>query len=209
MSIENTTNMGGGIAWSAAELDSVLTVCKELELKTHLDGARFFNAVVSSQLTPSAIAQKFDRVTICFSKGLGCAIGAVLAFHKDEYQKIRRLKQLFGGAMRQSGILAAACLYVLDNHVIGSRFHANAVLLANKLAEVPQIEVENNPCATNMVFFNLNSAKVTPTQFQENCIQKGLRFSRPSENRFRAVTHLDISRENIDQAVKIVKEILK
>src|SRR5262249_30267349 len=163
-------------AWSAAELDSVLTASVELGLKTHLDGARFFNAVVSSQLTPSAIAKRFDMVTICFSKGLGCAIGAVLVYNKDNYQKIRRLKQLFGGAMRQSGILAAACLYALDNHVDRLQDdHANARLLAEKLAEVPQIQVENNPRATNMVFFNLNSAKVTPTQFQESCIQKGLR----------------------------------
>ncbi len=209
VSVENTTNMGGGIAWSLAELDSVLTTSHELGLKTHLDGARFFNAVVSSQLKPHTVAGRFDTTTICFSKGLGCPTGAVLTFPKHDYDKIRRLKQLFGGAMRQSGMLAAACLYALDNHIARlQEDHENAQLLAVKLSEnIPQIRIENNPPATNMVFFSLHSTKMAPAQFLQECILKGLRFSQPGENRFRAVTHLGIKRDDITQGVKIVKEI--
>lgn len=209
VSIENTSNLGGGIAWSLPELNSVLDTIAELGLKSHLDGARFFNAVVSSQLKPRVIAERFNTTTICFSKGLGCATGAVLSFPKNDYGKVRRLKQLMGGAMRQSGILSAACIYALDNHVERlQEDHENAQLLAKQLSEsIPQIQIENISPSTNMVFFTWHSTKMTASQFLANCMSKGLRFSQTSENRFRAVTHLDISRKDIEKAVDIVKEI--
>ena len=110
VSVENTTNMGGGVAWPKAALDDVVHVARELELKTHMDGSRLFNAAAASGLTPTQIAAGFDTVTVCFSKGLGCPTGAILAFDERHWERVRRLKQLFGGAMRQSGILAAAAL---------------------------------------------------------------------------------------------------
>lgn len=209
VSIENTTNMGGGVAWSLRQLEAVLDVSKELKLKTHLDGARFFNAVVKTGLAPRISAERFDTITICFSKGLGCAIGAALLFDKHYYDKVRRLKQLMGGAMRQSGILAAGCLYALDHHIPRlQEDHENAQLLAEKLsAGIPQIKVENNPPSTNMVFFTWHSEKISPAQFLTTCIEKGLRFSQTNSNRFRAVTHLGIERKDIEKAVRIIKQI--
>lgn len=209
LSIENTTNMTGGIAWDLKTLDDVLKTSSELNLKTHLDGSRLFNAVIKSAVKPARLSSSFDMVTLCLSKGLGCPIGAILAFKKKHYDKIRRLKQLFGGAMRQSGILAAAGIYALENNI--SRLeedHINATLLAKKLdSEIASISVENNQPSTNMVFFKWVGSTLTPSEFNHACIHQGVRFSQVAENRFRAVTHLDITHKDIDTAVNILKEI--
>ena len=134
LSVENTTNMGGGVAWPKTMLDDVTATARELGLKLHMDGSRLFNAVTASGLSPGEIAAPFDTVTVCFSKGLGCPTGAILAFDKSHWQTVRRLKQLFGGAMRQSGILAAAALYALDHHVARlAEDHQHAQLLAEQL----------------------------------------------------------------------------
>lgn len=209
VSVENTTNMGGGIAWDLTTLDSVLSSAKELGLKTHLDGSRLFNAMIKTKTTPRNLAANFDAVTLCLSKGLGCPLGAILAFRKQDYQKVRRLKQLFGGAMRQSGMLAAAGIYALQNHIERlEEDHANATLLANKLAtEIPQIRVENLAPSTNMVFFEWLGTNMTASQFNEATLKENLRFSQVGENRFRAVTHLGISSEDIITSVDIVKAI--
>ncbi len=208
LSVENTTNMGGGIAWELSNLDAVLQVAKELKLKTHLDGSRLFNAVVKTQCKPSRIASGFDTVTICLSKGLGCPVGALLTFPKNDFEKVRRLKQLFGGALRQSGILAAAGIYALKNHIERlADDHQHAELFAARLhEEIKEVQVENIHPSTNMVFFEWHG-KISPTEFNQACIKKGLRFSHVGERRFRAVTHLDIQRDDIEKAIKILKEV--
>lgn len=211
VNVENTTNMNGGIAWDLDSLKSVITVANELGMKKHLDGSRLFNAAVKTAVSAKTIAAPFDTVTVCLSKGLGCPVGAILAYPKAQFDKVRRLKQLFGGAMRQSGILAAAGIYALQNNIERLAIdHQHATKLAERLHEhVPQVHVENIQPSTNMVFFSLNNAKLTPTQFNDACVNKGLRFSVMGQNRFRAVTHLDISAADIDKAVAIIKEILE
>lgn len=210
LSIENTTNMGGGVAWPQATLKEVVTTARELEMKTHMDGARLFNAVTRLQVRTSEITSQFDTVTVCLSKGLGCPVGAVLAYDKDLYPKVRRLKQLMGGAMRQSGILAAAGLYALENNI--NRLHVdheNANLLAFALGEaMPHIEVETSEPSTNMVFFRWNHPKVSDRDFLKEITKNNVRFSLVGKNRFRAVLHLDISRENVEKAVKIIREVV-
>lgn len=209
ISIENTTNKGGGIAWSKSELDAIINCAKELQLKTHMDGARIFNASIKTGLSPKTIASCFDMVTVCLTKGLGCPIGALLVFNEAYYQKVRWLKQLMGGAMRQSGILAAAGIYALQHHVERlEEDHQNAALLAEELGKNnSQISVINNPPSTNVVYFEWQSHHMTATQFHNQCIQKWLRFSQVGENKFRAVTHLDIKRQDIKSVIKIVKEV--
>ncbi len=209
LSVENTTNMDGGIAWSMDQLDSVLLAAKELQLKTHLDGSRLFNAVIKSKHPAKNLASRFDTTTICLSKGLGCPLGAVLTFSQEHYEKVRRLKQLMGGALRQSGILAAAGIYALQNNVERlAEDHANAEHFALRLnTEISEVEVENNPPSTNMVFFYWKGKNLTAAEFNQACIQQGLRFSHVGENRFRAVTHLDISRADIDKAIEIIKKL--
>jgi threonine aldolase len=208
LSVENTTNMGGGVAWPKALLDDVTATARELGLNTHLDGSRLFNAAAASAMPPGEIAAPFDTVTVCFSKGLGCPTGAVLAFDKARWDTVRRLKQLFGGAMRQSGILAAAALYALDHHVERlAEDHQNAKLLAEQLASITALEVETRPPSSNMVFFRLRAEAMSPAEFAERCGAQNLRFSHVGSNRFRAVTHLDISRADVDRAGAIVRGV--
>ena len=208
LSIENTTNMGGGLAWSKEELDSVLDVANELGLKTHLDGSRLFNAVVKMELSPKEIASRFDTVTVCLSKGLGCAMGALLGFDKKHYVTVRRLKQLMGGSLRQSGILAAAGLYAFENHIHRIKEdHANATFFAQELESIKHLSVEKNPHGTNMVFFHWVSSGISDRDFLRLCIEQGVRFSHVDHNRFRAVTHLNLSRSDIEKAMKTVRGI--
>ncbi len=209
ISVENTTNMGGGIPWSLAELSNIISYAKQFKLKTHMDGARFFNAHIATGLKPQNIAKDFDMVTICLSKGLGCPVGALLVFNKEYYDNVRRLKQLMGGAMRQSGIIAAAGIYALQHHINRLQDdHDNARLLASGLSEIADIHVINNPPATNIILFDWLSSKISANEFSQRCIEKGVRFSQVGKNRLRAVTHLGIMREDIMRLNKIVKEVV-
>lgn len=211
LSIENTTNIGGGVPWTALQLADVVKTAKELSLKLHMDGARFFNASIKTDLAPAAIAKGFDTVTLCLTKGLGCPVGAILVFDQTLFPKIRRLKQLMGGAMRQSGILAAAGLYALDHHI--QRLledHHNAQILAKELSDdISQLRVLNNPPATNIVLFEWLSDKISAEQFLKRCTEKGVRFSQVGPRLLRAVTYLNIWTEEVHQAVRVVRDICK
>lgn len=210
VSVENTTNMGGGVAWPMDKLKEAVATARSLEMKTHLDGARLFNAVTKLQVRPSEIASQFDTVTVCLSKGLGCPVGAVIAYDKDQFPRIRRLKQLMGGAMRQSGILAAAGLYALENNIQRlHEDHENANLFAFALGEaMPHIEVETSMPSTNMVFFKWNHPKVTDKEFMKEISRNHVRFSLVGKNRFRAVLHLDISKSDVEKSIKIIREVV-
>jgi threonine aldolase len=206
--VENTTNMGGGIAWSKNELDDVHSTAKSLGLKMHLDGSRLFNAAIASKIPSHEIGRKFDTVTLCLSKGLGCPAGAILAFPNEAFPKIRRLKQMFGGSFRQSGILAAAGVYALQHHIDRMREdHEKARELAKALTGLPYLEIENENPPTNMVYLRWNHPHITAEKFAEICESKGVRFSDMGINRYRAVTHLDIRKEDIALAAKILKNI--
>ncbi|MCB0417830.1 MAG: hypothetical protein KDD39_09280 [Bdellovibrionales bacterium] len=208
ISIENTTNLGGGIAWPRTTLAGVVERAKSLGLKLHLDGSRLFNAAVASECEVKSLAAGFDSVTICFSKGLGCPTGAILAFEKSKWDRVRRLKQLMGGAMRQSGMLAAAALYALDHNVERlNEDHENARLLAQGLASVHGVRVENEAPSTNMVFFENRNPKLDDLAFSQACERAGVRFSQVGRSRFRAVTHLDISRSDIEKTLEILAKI--
>lgn len=210
LTVENTTNMGGGLAWTADGLTDVLDAAKDLDLATHLDGARLFNAVIKSGLSPKTIAGRFSSATLCLSKGLGCPAGAVLAFDKVHYAKVRRWKQLFGGAMRQSGILSAAGLYALENHVHRlAEDHENATHLREGLQELPHLFVETSTQSTNMVFFRWIGKQGSPSLFYDRCLEAGVRFSMADTGigRFRAVTHLNITRNDIEKALKTVSKV--
>lgn len=209
VSVENTSNFGGGIPWSKEELKNVIDCADEHGLKKHMDGSRVFNASVKTNLSVDVIADGFDAVTLCLSKGLGCPTGALLIFDKIHYPAIRRLKQLMGGSMRQSGILAAAGIYALKNNIARlADDHDNANQLANRLANIPNIRVLNNPPATNIIYFELNLTKIIPESFDQACIGKGVRFSMIAPNKFRAITHLDISNRDIKKTAEIVSEII-
>lgn len=208
VSVENTANMDGGVAWPLDRLDDVLKTVAEMNLKSHLDGARLFNAAVASGVKVDRLARGFDTVTLCLSKGLGCPVGAVLAYPEEFRDEVWRLKQLMGGSLRQSGILAAAGLYALDHNVERlAEDHAHATQLARGLGEFPGIELETPEPSTNMVFFHWTDPR-GGAWFDERALQNGVRFSRVGERRFRAVTHLGVSESDISLTVDKIRKFL-
>ncbi|MEW6278682.1 MAG: GntG family PLP-dependent aldolase [Candidatus Eremiobacterota bacterium] len=206
--VENPTNQGGGFPWTREGLEEVRSTARSMGLKLHLDGSRLFNAAEYHGCSAGELARGFDTVTLCFSKGLGAPGGAALALPRSLRDRAVRLKHTMCGAMRQSGILACACQYGLEHHVgrLGEdRF--NAARLAEGLATVEGVVVEPNPRRTNMVFFSLSG--VDPDRFDQAVRLRDVRFSRPGPNRFRAVTHLDVSSADIEAAVARVSAVIR
>jgi threonine aldolase len=207
--IENTHNMGGGSVWPLAQLQGVCAMAQRYGLVTHLDGARLLNAVVASGHSARAYAEPFDSVWIDLSKGLGCPVGAVLAGSQAFIHDARRLKHLFGGAMRQAGIIAAAGVYALQHHVERlADDHAHAKMLAQALAELPRVRLNPADVETNIVIFDVCAAARPATQVAEQLEKEGVRVSVMGRTKLRAVTHLDVSRHDIERAIEVLRHVL-
>lgn len=209
--VENTHNRGGGSVWALEHVREVTEVARSAGLRCHLDGARLWNACRATGLSPAAYAKHFDTVSCCFSKGLGAPAGSAVAGDKATIARVHRFRKMFGGTMRQSGVLAAAALYALDNHFNRlDEDHANARRLAQGLARVEGIMLDASSIETNMVFFDLHpSWGVTAAEFSERLRARGVRMLPTAARRLRAVCHLDVSPSAIDQAVLIVGEVAR
>jgi threonine aldolase len=183
--------------------------CRELELNLHVDGARLFNAAVASGESPAAIAGHGDTVTICFSKGLGCPLGAIVAGSAERMLGARRFKHQFGGAMRQAGIVAAACVYALDHHVERlAEDHARARRLAEGL-HAAGVPVDLEQVETNFVQIDVGALGLEVGDAIERLLGEGIRLSSTMHpGRLRALTHLDIGDEDIDQAIEGIPRAL-
>jgi threonine aldolase len=205
-SIEQTTNMGGGACWPLETIHEVCEVAEDNGLNKHLDGARLMNAVVATGVTASEYAAPFDSVWLDLSKGLGCPVGAVLAGGRDFIDEAWHFKQLFGGAMRQAGIVAAAGSYALRHNVARlAEDHANARLLAEGLAEIAGIDLDTGAVETNIVFFEVDDA---PAFNQRMTGEHGVRFSELGDRLLRAVTHLDVDRAGIEHTLAAAHTVL-
>ena len=201
--VEQTANRGGGACWTKAELDDVAAVARAHDLVLHMDGARLMNAAVKLGVPAAAQCEHIDSVWIDFTKGLGAPLGAVLAGPRDFIGAAWRWKQRLGGAMRQGGICAAACLYALDHNIDRlAEDHANAALLAHGLAEVPGIAVEM--VETNLVFFDTRGAGLTASALRDRLKAQGILVSLSDTYRLRACTHLDVDAAGIAVAVAAV-----
>jgi len=208
VSVENTHNFGGGTCWPLDTLGEVVAVARKHKLALHMDGARLMNAVVATGISAKTYAAAFDTVWIDFTKGLGAPVGACIAGSRELMKEARRLKQRFGGAMRQAGIIAAAGVYALQHHVERlADDHANAKRLANSLAEIRGIALNPDEVETNIVIFDISGLRLTAAQFIERALTRGVRFSMTGPTAVRAVTHLDVSRRQIDQTLKIVRAL--
>jgi threonine aldolase len=206
--VEQTHNFGGGAVWPLGQLREVCKIAHDRKMLTHMDGARLFNAQVATGISAKEYAASFDSVWIDLSKGLGCPVGAVLAGTKDFIDRSWRFKHMFGGAMRQSGILAAAGLDALDHHIDRlADDHANAKLLAQGLATIKGVRLDTLPPQTNIVFFHIDRADMTTRDFLTRLEQRDVRMSAIGQ-RVRAVTNLDVTREQIEQAVDAVRAVL-
>lgn len=198
--IENTTNVAGGRVWPDAAFDSVVETARTLGLKVHLDGARLWNASVRSRVPVSRWCVPVDTVSVCFSKGLGCPFGAVLAGTADDIEEARGLKQAMGGALRQSGLIAAAMEYALDHHVERlAEDHARAAGIARELSRLDSLEVW--PPETNMVYFRHET--LPASEFATHIQRQGVLVSEVEE-RLRICTHLGIDDGMADRAVAAI-----
>ncbi|HXH12729.1 MAG TPA: GntG family PLP-dependent aldolase [Alphaproteobacteria bacterium] len=207
--IENTHNMGGGSIWPLAQLQAVCATAHRYGLVTHMDGARLLNAVVATGIPARTYAEPFDSVWIDLSKGLGCPVGAVLAGSRDFIKDARRLKHLFGGAMRQAGIIAAAGVYALQHHVTRlAEDHAHAQMLAQALAELSTVDLNPVDVETNIVIFGVAAAGRPAVEIAEQLEKEGVRVSVVSRTKLRAVTHLDVSRQDIERAIAVFRRVL-
>jgi threonine aldolase len=203
LACEQTHNLGGGAVWPREQLEAVCAVAREAGMKTHLDGARLFNASVAAGVPPAAFAAPFDTVMVCLSKGLGAPAGALLAGPAEAILRARGLKQLFGGSMRQSGILAAAGLYALEHHVERlAEDHRNARRLAEGLTGLPGIMVE--PVETNIVYVRVGRGDLTGQMLAERLRQDGVDVSVTTPTRLRFCTHMDVSASDIERAIETV-----
>jgi threonine aldolase len=206
VTVENTHNSSGGRVWPLAEIKTLAATCHEHDLAFHLDGARLVNAAVATRLTPAEIGRQFDTVTICFSKGLGCPLGALIAGPSGLMQQARRGKHLFGGAMRQAGIVAAAALYALDHHVDRiADDHARARRLAEGLAEAG-VRVDLEQVETNFVQIDVGPDRGAAIDALK---REGVLVSTTVHPTVvRAVTHIDIDDDDITAAIDAVPRAL-
>ena len=209
--VEQTSNLGGGAIWPVSTLDEVADVAHVAGLATHMDGARLLNACVASGVAAANFARGFDSVWIDFSKGLGAPGGAVLAGTRAFCHEAFRLKLRWGGAMRQSGIIAAACEHALDHHVARlADDHANAQRLAAGIATIEGLQIDRASVETNLVYFDVVAAAWDPATLCAALLAHGVRMSPMGGPRsIRAVTHLDVSSADIETALGILREILQ
>jgi threonine aldolase len=199
--VENTHNYAGGCIWKSEEITAIAGAARELSLALHLDGSRLLNAAVKLGKPPAELTVRFDTVTLCLSKGLGAPVGAVLAGDPETIRAARRWKHVFGGAMRQAGIIAAGGLYALRHNVARLREdHENATVLAEGLATLPGVRLDPAP-ETNIVYFDIAGTGLSSAEARKRLEAEGVRASGIAATRLRFVTHLDISREQIHQAI--------
>jgi threonine aldolase len=208
--LENTHNRGAG---RIHPLEQVVSICKwahENDLKTHLDGARLFNAAVASGVSLREWSEHFDSVSVCFSKGLGAPVGSVLAGTADFIYEARRARKLFGGGMRQAGILAAAALFALDNNYERlAEDHVHAQMLADAIRKADGVRLTPDQVDTNIVIFEVAKELATAAQFVERLEEQGVRSYAFGPQQVRLVTHLDVDREQAEYAAKTLIAVTK
>jgi threonine aldolase len=206
VAVENTHNSAGGRVWPVEEIDAMVATCHEHELAIHLDGARLVNAAVATGVDSARIGRGFDTVTLCFSKGLGCPLGALIAGSSELMLQACRGKHYFGGAMRQAGIVAAAALYALDHHVERiADDHARARRLAEGLAEAG-VSVDLEQVETNFVQIDVGLDRGGAI---ERMKERGVLVSTTVHPKVvRAVTHLDVTDEDVEAAVEAIPAAL-
>jgi threonine aldolase len=209
VSIENTTNRGSGKVWPFENVAEIATFAHGRGLRTHMDGARLMNAVVASGISGAEWAAQMDTVWLDLSKGLGCPVGGVLAGSSADMVRARRVKHLYGGAMRQAGIIAAAGVYALRHNVDRlAEDHANARYQAQGLTQIPGIKVNPDDIETNIVFFDVSETGRSGAEITAETKPRGVRMGGRGTS-IRAVTHLDITRADIDRTLELLDDVVR
>jgi len=208
--VENTHNRAGGTVYPLDEIQKLAEVAHERKIPLHLDGARLLNAVVYADIAPQEYAKYFNSVSLCLSKGLGAPVGSVLSGSREFIAKALRIRKIFGGAMRQVGILAAAGLYALEHNVGRLKIdHENARILAEGLRNIEGLYIDPQQVQTNMVMIYLRDPRRTTSELVQKLSGQGVALNAVDHERLRAVTHLDVNRAEIEETVTIFKTVLE
>jgi threonine aldolase len=206
--LENTHNRGGGRIQPYEIVEGLCGWARRQGLRTHLDGARLFNAVVATGIDAARWAQHFDTVNVCFSKGLGAPVGSALAGPRELIREAVRHRKVLGGGMRQAGVLAAAAIYALDHHVERlAEDHANARRLADGIRQIERLRIVPDTIDTNLLIYRVEPTWMTAVEFAARLAQHGLLMVPISPATVRAVTHLDVSVADVDRAIEILKRV--
>ena len=206
VSLENTTNKGGGAVYDFAEIKKIKTICDQHQLALHLDGARLWNALEVTHESPRDYGAVFDTISLCFSKGLGCPVGSVLVGSKDAIEEALRIRKVFGGGMRQGGYLAAAATYALNHHRADLKEdHKKAKALSDTL-EALTIVQSVAPVETNIVIFSLKPDQ-NETEFIHKMREKGILFIRLGKGKLRMVTHRDYTDAQHDYVLTTLTQL--
>jgi threonine aldolase len=208
--IENTHNSGGGTIYSLSTIEKIRAIATKHGIPMHLDGARLFNAVAATTLPASTYAQHFETVSFCLSKGLGAPAGSLLVSSDTQLiERARRFRRMYGGAMRQSGILAAAGIHALEHHVTRLKTdHDHAKKLARALQQIPAVRIAPQHVETNIVIFDVPDPRLTPADLVTQLKDHGVLIHAIGGRSFRAVTHLNISAKQIDEAAAVFARVL-
>ena len=204
--LENTSNRGGGSCYELEDIAAIKEICRANDLILHLDGARLFNALVAKQQSANDYGQLFDSISICLSKGLGSPIGSVLLGTKEKIKKARRIRKVFGGGMRQAGIIAAAGLYALEHHVDRlAKDHQHAKLIEATLFNNPNVETVL-PVETNIVIFRVKD-HLNAEELVQKLKEKGILCFTMGKQQIRFVLHLDITEGMVQRTIELLKKI--
>ena len=208
VAIENTHNNSGGTVYPIEEIRRMHELCREEDLKLHLDGARIWNAHVASGVAFSEYGLCFDSISACFSKGLGCPVGSVLIGSHELIERARRARKRFGGGMRQAGFLAAAAIYALDHNIERMREdHDNARYLATALDSLPGIKIDLESVQTNLVYMDVAPSGKSAQQVEDELKNRDVLAIALGPTRLRCVTHLDVNRDQCEEAIEAFKDV--
>lgn len=207
--LENTHNRGGGRVHDYDDLADICAWAKENNLNTHLDGARLFNAVVATGVAADEWAKHFDTVSVCFSKGLGAPVGSALVGSREHIAKSRLHRKLFGGGMRQAGIIAAGALYALENHIDKlATDHENAKRFARGVTQIDGLEIDVDDVHTNIAIFRVDPKIASADDFQKKAEEFGIHTFAFSDEHIRVVTYYDIDAAQVDEALARLPKII-
>lgn len=206
VSIEQTTSFSGGSVWALPDMRRIRDIAHARGLRAHIDGARLLNAVAATGIAARDYAEGFDSAWIDLSKGLGCPVGAVLCGRRDFITEAWRWKYRLGGAMRQSGILAAAGLYALDHHIdqLG-RDNAHAALLRDRIADAPGLAIPAGAAQSNILCFSVEPLGVMASAFAKACLDQGVRVRAIGAHQIRATTHLEVDEADILRSAEVIR----
>lgn len=207
--LENTHNKAGGTIYPLEEIQRIHDLARKKNLALHLDGARLWNASLATGISPKEYARYFDTVSVCFSKGLGAPVGSAIVGSHEKIESARKYRKIFGGGMRQIGILAAGALFALDRNLERLKEdHDKAKWLAKQLSDIPGIKLDLNSVQTNIIIFSLSGRTESSVELISKLKARGILISEMGISTLRAVTHLDVSMDQIKEASAVIKSLL-